>query len=798
MPMHMHPFTAEGQVHRKKVGRVREINGAPGLQMHVRVPFANDHDFGLAKELFERQKNGEPERVIRVLRSAYAQVGLTIEQRPDERIEFRSTSATVPMTVTSHRNGPHDKLLSLFRTILQQEKQSLQPGGLLVVPPDTALTAEEVREEIDRNRLLLPDGSAVREDGAVEFPLNEAYAFAEENFKDDAMRRVLRDGRHGLRRLRLPIPLPRHIGAGRYLLANFRGLSLGAVQGIIERETSVPGVEHLPAFMLDPLRTTGIGDPRQAELLNRNAHAVETADVRVRMRLYPIALEVRATAARVINPRTLQDGVDINDLVPLEQLIRLADSVSAYKPSDPLDPDRRPYGLLIGRKRAAEVNWASYQKFQDDHTLDRAKMFTMALPADRGGAGWLDGDGIPEPARIFADQLGYVGQDQHGKMLVTDGFPDPGEVVPKLLDEGIGVFLARALHLEPGAFPEPTALRPRPETHPPESELTTTDARSMKQHALFFDSGRYEAFCKLAKRGAKFLMVLRDMADEMARGEIIPAHVREFDRGFWVRPDARERIRKVNTVIAMYGSHVKGMEPILKPQLEEFMREMQELFGEVLAVTHGKGPGVMKMADDAAARQGVSRIGVGICVEGQAGNCRPEAMVDFFDTDRLRRQQLMDDLGTFKVFNIGGAGTLEEAAIALCSQKLGKKAITPMIFVDPLGAGRDGAHLWDELRRQIGTLAVSKTLALDPEELRTIQIQLLQPETPSYIHCVSSYAEAARIIRSFAQDPAAYYAAGSIPAQAVNAALERQKETLARIGFEEPAFLRGFSAAAAA
>jgi predicted Rossmann-fold nucleotide-binding protein len=366
--------------------------------------------------------------------------------------------------------------------------------------------------------------------------------------------------------------------------------------------------------------------------------------------------------------------------------------------------------------------------------------------------------------------------------------------VEELLKEGIGVYVARALHTEQTAYEAPVA----PHMHVHGEEDLSTAGASMKQHALFFDSGRYETFCKREKAGAKFYLVLPDMADEMDHGNVIPAHVREFDRGLWVKPESLENVRKVNTIIAMYGSHVHGMDSILQPQLDAFMVEMKEVFGASLGVTHGKGPGVMKMADDAAARAGVVRIGVGICVEGQAGNCRPEAMVDFFDTDRLRRQKLMDDLATFKIFNIGGAGTLEEAAITLCSQKLGKKAITPIIFVDPLGAGRNGEHLFKDLYEQIETLSDRKDIVIDPDTCEKIRIQLLAPETPKYIHCVSSYEEAAAIIRAFKENPARYYAERGIPAKTVTEALTRQEGTLAQTGFPEPDFLREYSTGAAA
>ena len=47
-------------------------------------------------------------------------------------------------------------------------------------------------------------------------------------------------------------------------------------------------------------------------------------------------------------------------------------------------------------------------------------------------------------------------------------------------------------------------------------------------------------------------------------------------------------------------------------------------------------------------------------------------------------------------FLLGGAGTLGEIALSLCSQKLYKNILTPLIFVDPKGVSNEGRELLGE------------------------------------------------------------------------------------------------------
>ncbi len=786
-----HPLITDDGILERRSIRKLSANARtqhPALNAVLRIKPRDDQEKGWARELCNLQRSTTDQFTQLLGRSGWSQIGLDMEMEQGSHMEFNHNTIRVPVTISSLRGAPNDQILGTLREMVKSQ-QHIRAACLLLLPPDSALTPDEIREAQKESQLLLPPKSTIEQDGKegrVLMPLAGGYEFAEENFDPDEMRHVLRDGKHGLSNLLAPTRLPEELKPGEFFLASVRGLSIGGLTGIIDRETNILGVEHLPARLLHGIRTTGEHTPRQIELINRGATAVRTDLLRIGIRFYPADREIRAAAARIITPQTLGDGVDIYDLVTPEEMTELLSEVGEQKEESAhsLDGTKKllPYGLLVGRNRSAKIPWTRAKSFQGTHILQRAGRFIEARPEDKE-KGWTEGQGIPASAVRISKNLDYIGGDQSkNKILATHAFCDT-HVLNELVSSGISVFIARSLLQKESAWQphaEEQALQLRKESSTMEADMRTD--------GLFFNNVQYGEFRSLEKRGAKIFLALKEMKDEMEKDKRIPAHVREFFRGLWVKPEAKERLKKIDTVIALYGSHVSGMEHILQPQLDKFMQTMKDIFGEKVAITHGKGPGVMKIADDAAAENDIPRIGVGICVEGQAGNCRPEAMIDFFDADRLTRQQLMDDLATFKLFNIGGAGTLEEAAITLCSQKLGKKSIAPIIFVDPLGLGQKGSNLWLLFKKQIKLLAKKKAISSEEIQQGMINIQLLQSYSPSYFHCVDSYDKAAKILKNFTNDPQKYYARKGIPAEAVSFAHQKEKETLEKTGFPVPHF----------
>lgn len=713
-----------------------------------------------------------PEFLQVIGRSGQSQAG--IEVKMTGNADFKSKAIEVPVEVIGLLGEQHGRILEVIKG-LSGTDLAVEMGRLLHANPEQALNGRDIRNAIQGHRLMLPENAKILEEGVVELPLSDLhYMLCLDNLThEDDVLRFLNLGKHGLNDVRDedPRPLPEHLRSGEYHLGATH-ISIGPYTAVLEPGLAVngkvePRVFHLAARILDGIRTTGIDVPRQLEIYNSLPKDVNMKDLKVRLRIYPGSEVMNKKARRLINPRTIREGVKLSDVLGLdagpETFIQLMNLVSARPSSG------KPHGYILSRARNAQLDWRPTPALQEAGIRNVA----AGLMANKKGYK-LNGAG-PDLILDVSRRLSDVGAEQdQGTLMISHAFPDPSQM-EILFQQGVGGFVATDLRWSPDMFLN--------------ADPNASESAPRKYNDLYFDWLRYAQFRQLERKGALLHMVFPALSVDQGKGhsQKIPPHVREFHRGFWVRPEEKDRLNEVDTIIAMYGSHVNGVDDILAPQLAPFMRRMRGLFGRKAAITHGKGPGLMQAADEAAAADGIFRIGVGIGVEklGQAPNFAPEAMVDFIDKDRLPRQKLMDDLATIKIFNIGGAGTLEEAAITLCSQKLGKNIVTPMIFVDPVGL-KGGEHLFTSLKEQIDVMVAEHLIPVQDAEATTAR--LLAAYNAGYLHLVNSYDEVGDIINGFVSDPIGYYEERGIPYDYVRRSWETAQETFAETGFANPHF----------
>lgn len=236
---------------------------------------------------------------------------------------------------------------------------------------------------------------------------------------------------------------------------------------------------------------------------------------------------------------------------------------------------------------------------------------------------------------------------------------------------------------------------------------------------------------------------------------------RVFFNESWVKIDDIDRMKKVTFPVAIYGSAVKGTDHLLRRDLAEFVKMMKSHFKDEFALVHGNGSGVMLLADHLARENGVVSIGIGADFEfkGEKQNFDADSVVSFSSKDRIHRQTVLERLAGARLYNIGGAGTLEEIALALCNTKLGATYPAPLILVDPSG---DKDHIWQGVANQINVLSGKETFNFD-NKLITLDSPVLQPWLRNVVHVVRSYTQAADILINFGQSPQIYWNNAGIP-----------------------------------
>lgn len=643
---------------------------------------------------------------------------------------------------------------------MQQTGEKFNPGRVFIRHQGAQLDRSQLETAIAHEQLLLPEGTKIDDDGTVHVPIARIfYEFNPRAYTADRVRQLLGKGKHGLDGLQA-LSNREHslvINPGEFLVTGTQ-LAFGDLTGVID-EWITENVFHLPARVLDGMRTTGFIDPitgepiiRQLELFNRGKNPVQLTTVPIKF--YPADQRVTDLARIHVNERSLQEGVGINHVITqhegdLENL--LAETVGDGK-NTPVDAGA--VFLAGGRVLSYERGKNEHPNFHSINREDAAR----AIIVDADDPRILRGEAISRNLREVAELLDYVGGHQNaGKVMVAARLPDDQELA-RLVQAGIRTFVFRYF-----------------------------DNQANNTRNVYMSDLEHTKLRQLRNAGINIVMSVPGKKDD-------EYELRIFDkRGFWVAPKDLERVGKVDTIFSFYGSNVDGTVEAMRPMLEALMRDISLHFGERVGATHGSGPGIMALADECAANAQIARFGVGIGVEklGQKANFNPQAVAHFRDIDRLYRQNMMDSILTFPMFLVGGLGTLEEMAIRLCSQKLGRGLITPFFFVDPFGLGRAGDHIWGDFVRQAEVLAanhlIRSTWGEIPESLKTSgldKVILADPFNAFYLHAVTDPREAGRIAIEFSKNPIAYYESVIDRTKAaMNGGLTNQDEMMLRKKF---------------
>jgi len=748
--MKLPPFvTGDGQLVEASVIHFSQDLAAPQLFGTMRFSHVSDALRGLVRDIAV-QSRAEARPLEDYLdisgRSGHSRIGIDIQLAEGEpQVSDTAKTIELPVVVTALNRHLAESLSDL------QALTSRAPVdiGRLFVPMSGHLTRNELLQALEREELLLGGEHEITPEGVLKVPLeNVRYVLSQRLVSiPNNFREMVVHGKLGLAMFQQPAPsgLPEVLAPKEFMVSALR-ISLGPYTAFISRGLNRDRVFHLASRLLDGVRTTGIDTLRQAEIYNRGNEPVACKDLRLRLKLYPADERVSAISARVLKPgkasAILSRGVDfaeITDIFNPDACRALFDEISAAPGGGGL------YGRIMMPGRIVTIPWE-----QEDNRWIPEFQWRLVYECARGNVpeSILDGEEIPKRFRTFLQDLKYVGGEQSlSKVFVSDSLP-PADTLRVLKRTGVGVVVIRSITMRGG--------------------------QNGESPAYYLDQSSYEEINRLWREGMRFYMVFTQGED---------CHVREFNSGFWVSAEGKERLGGLHTTAALFGSVVDELKPILLPQLEEFFEALaaDPRLGQGLAIAHGSGPGVMKAVDDAAARHGIYRIGVGIDGEkiGQQTNFSPEAVVQFVNIALNTRQDILDRRSLFKVFNVGGYGTSYEINMALTFMKIGHCLPAPYVFVDPLGLGGDGGHLWRKAIEQFQELSSAHA---------TGQVEI-PPLGPMWVvnccHLVRSYPEALAVIRSFLDDPAAYWRGAGIDIRKVVEA----RDNLARAGVVIPPYI---------
>ncbi|MBU0673897.1 MAG: LOG family protein [Proteobacteria bacterium] len=689
-------------------------------------------------------------------RSGHSQIGLDICLGQGEpEINTMRHRVDIPVELYSLNRDIPDTLFAEIKTLLDGNRRLTI--GRLLIPQGPALKKKEIQALIEQHELLLPSGAKIDSRGGITIPLEDRRYLLSNTLLTAGQNAqlVLLQSKEGLSLIQYPSlgGLPEQLEPGTFLCGAIH-ISLGRCCALIDRETSTPGVFHLAARLLDAVRTSGINVPRQVEIYNGSDKPVSLQELLINIRLYQADPLTTRMAARVFlenrKEKILREGVAFAEATGIFKQ-------EVYEPLfDGISPEptmRGCFGRILGRNKSIEIPRELPENEWHESAQNR-----ILYEVVRGNitSGVRSGEQIAPEHRGFVDSLGLVGGDQNiRRVCVTHEFPST-DTLRVLKRNNVGVFIARNIRLEEGM-------------------MGGGGVEVMSQPNLYFGQTTYESFCDLACREGVLFYMLFNGAGE--------THLREFYRGFWVTEEGKEKLDQAHTRVAMYGSHVEGTAKVLTEQIHRFIQKLKGVprVNGQFAICHGSGPGVMKIADEAATAEGILRIGIGIDSEkiGQRANLSPPVILNFKNSARHMRQNILDRTSLFKIYNIGGMGTLEELLIAITNLKLFECLPAPHIFVDPFGLGQDGSHFWQCTYEQLKTATTEKKI--DGHSVRLAPAWVI-----NFCHIVKNYEEVLEIIASFVKDPVAYWQRTGIP----KADLLQAYANISRAGVMVPPYLQ--------
>jgi hypothetical protein len=642
-------------------------------------------------------------------------------------------------------------------TDLTQRDHSLRIGRLIL--PKGQLTVDEVRHGLDNNLISFPEGLKieVQEDGSLLVPVAPYWYLTEDFILRDksVMEQIAIHARASVRPLQdlQPIPKGKLLKPAEFYVGALP-VSSGPYAMRIDSDMG-NGVRHFESgVFLDGGRSTGLSPRlgnerfRQLEIINDGSSPVSIKDLKIRLYFYKQFDESHKVANMFRKPapqleRVHDQGFDFFEVMDLANPDTL-DTLYSYLAGD-------TYGLVLTPNGQSPIPKLEMTPRKQPIAVERA---IDSNSHNRSLAEDVEARGVYEGLSLTKDQ---------SRMLVLPAIAD-GSELQRYFDKGIRSFVIKGVG---------------------------------ETENIYHTSELYDKLCELEREGAVFVFEMPAGLNETNQSE---PSLRQFYKGFWCKPESRERLDQVETVINMYGWHKDFLAEASREQIRDFYTGLIESFGgaEKIAIQHGNGPGLMKVADEEARKLGIFTIGVGIQVEqlGQGNaNYEPEAVVEFCTADRLPRQKIMDQNGLFSVINLGGDGTNEEDSIDGCSTKLAEKITAPRIRIDPTTerAMRDGSVQSDHFYQPAADMALRRShtvsMTINGEKVDISKTPLTLPHMSEILHLENSYEGALKIIQDFVSDPIKYWREAGMSDDYIKLSLQNAVKLWEKFGRKIPRFL---------
>ena len=565
-------------------------------------------------DAFKERLKSQPEHLVFSERSRIARLGINIQCEParDEHLE----GDLLILKLEASSAIPGYPTLSELRGFFSQ---GLPVGRLVYCNPDALLTSDEVLEAIDRSELKLPASTTVSSDGSILISPHKVVCRLNPGLDRDIIGKILfrNNGREILNRYQVRQPVSAlTIPPGQGVVTT---CSMYLNDHYVALQSSFSLGEHLPATILDPIKTRGIGI--YLEILNGSRHPIVNPLISAKVFKVP--------RSRKRKPPRISAGGSVlftyDEMKTLEVAMakipaatcHYLDKPVAVIPHETTDPGNA-HIFLNGPEEDCPITDATC-------VAARQNFATRKICAHRYATEKIREQLTGLPGILALKYFPNLLEHRDIINLACDG-----------LVEALYFFEASCEH---GPF------------------LSEQDHMRLQE---------YEAF------GVDVYWV-------SGLNNRLMVHTMRDGKGYFVAPERLAEFHK-SMLFAFYGSN-KVLSKAGNKRLDALMDALIAFWGKRIGIVTGGGSGVMEQANTMARVRGILSGANFLDITDQSMTTDVDFCQVFQSTCRHSRQKWFE-IASFPIFNVGGLGSLEEFGITLCNMKLSISDPVPVILFD--------------------------------------------------------------------------------------------------------------------
>lgn len=596
---------------------------------------------------------------------------------------------------------------------------------------DIAAASEWI--QYHRAAKVLSDGRIVLPFSHVNYPVR----FDSNTLRKDALREAVVVGRGAIEAIQPAIPsgigdIPAHayrIGATQFSLST--GLRAVIDPVVIDRQTSQPtAVRHGTSVVWDGGRTTGLEPQhlRHLEVENGGEDSVLSNEIGVAVRVYHAHSSERLpkTVYSIPSEKLHEKGIQVDHF--LGQPAHAKDFRAAFARLD--KESESLHGIVVGPKGIRPIYAEPTQEYQDIAVIAGSEA-AMRQEFDASQR-W------PELAELQAF-LGHVSDYRERAMLLTRSAPsaDALSTIMKLGLRGV---------------------------------CTPNVAGSAD--GIYLNEAQLQTYSTLMKRGFGLYLLTEQK-------------IRKLWHQLFVDVNSLEKVASADFRVGGYASSAAGAEKVMQQgNLEEALVRIKRDYPHAAMVTGASQSGGMGYLNSAAEHAGLTTIGIATRIPGQENASDSYDGVMYHDrADFVTRQAHLSRMISMPWVSVGAEGSGFEEALQRADLKIALGAFCPISYIDPVGLGADGEHMWKQ-----PIVDMQRAFTTAHEQGDAMFTLSRSPYVASLLHFVTSYADAYEKAKPFFEDPVKFLRGRGVPDNSITLAIESMLDDAKFTGLPMHAF----------